>query len=59
MHERKKLMAEMSRGFLALPGGYGTLEEVAEVRLFFFCTRCSAIAEDVSPDDHLDAARNP
>src|SRR4051812_22016685 len=27
MHERKALMAERSRGFLALPGGVGTLEE--------------------------------
>ena len=31
MHERKALMAELSDGFLALPGGYGTLEEFFEV----------------------------
>ncbi|KAI5475172.1 hypothetical protein MNV49_001859 [Pseudohyphozyma bogoriensis] len=31
MHERKKIMADSSRGFVALPGGYGTLEEFAEV----------------------------
>lgn len=31
MHERKALMAELSDGFVALPGGYGTLEEFAEV----------------------------
>ena len=31
MHERKALMAELSDGFIALPGGYGTLEELAEV----------------------------
>ncbi|MGH3853362.1 MAG: TIGR00730 family Rossman fold protein [Pseudonocardiaceae bacterium] len=31
MHERKALMAELSDGFIALPGGYGTLEEFAEV----------------------------
>ncbi|HYF07856.1 MAG TPA: TIGR00730 family Rossman fold protein [Acetobacteraceae bacterium] len=30
MHERKALMAEMSDGFLALPGGHGTLEEAVE-----------------------------
>lgn len=30
MHERKLLMAERSDAFLALPGGAGTLEEVAE-----------------------------
>lgn len=27
MHERKALMAELSDGFIALPGGIGTLEE--------------------------------
>lgn len=30
MHERKALMADLSDGFVALPGGYGTLEEIAE-----------------------------
>lgn len=31
MHERKALMAELSDGFIALPGGVGTLEEIFEV----------------------------
>lgn len=31
MHERKALMAELSDGFVALPGGIGTLEELFEV----------------------------
>lgn len=31
MHERKALMARLSDGFIALPGGYGTLEELAEM----------------------------
>jgi uncharacterized protein (TIGR00730 family) len=31
MHERKALMVELSDGFIALPGGYGTLEEFSEV----------------------------
>lgn len=31
MHERKALMAELADGFVALPGGLGTLEEFAEV----------------------------
>lgn len=31
MHERKALMAELSDGFVALPGGWGTLEEIFEV----------------------------
>ncbi|MGD8428923.1 MAG: TIGR00730 family Rossman fold protein [Ectothiorhodospiraceae bacterium] len=30
MHERKALMAEYSDGFIALPGGMGTLEELFE-----------------------------
>ena len=30
MHERKALMAELSDGFVALPGGWGTLEEIFE-----------------------------
>jgi uncharacterized protein (TIGR00730 family) len=31
MHERKALMAELSDGFVALPGGTGTLDEFFEV----------------------------
>jgi uncharacterized protein (TIGR00730 family) len=31
MHERKALMAELADGFVALPGGFGTLEEFCEV----------------------------
>jgi uncharacterized protein (TIGR00730 family) len=31
MHQRKALMADLSNAFIALPGGYGTLEEFAEV----------------------------
>jgi uncharacterized protein (TIGR00730 family) len=31
MHERKAQMAELSDAFLALPGGYGTFEELCEV----------------------------
>src|SRR6185437_17018056 len=30
MHERKKLMADLADAFIALPGGYGTLEELLE-----------------------------
>lgn len=30
MHERKALMAELSDGFIAMPGGIGTLEELFE-----------------------------
>jgi uncharacterized protein (TIGR00730 family) len=31
MHERKRMMAELSDAFLVLPGGYGTLEEMFEM----------------------------
>ncbi len=31
MHARKARMAELSEGFIALPGGMGTLEELSEV----------------------------
>ena len=30
MHERKAMMADLADGFIALPGGYGTLDELAE-----------------------------
>jgi uncharacterized protein (TIGR00730 family) len=30
LHERKALMADLSDGFVALPGGFGTLDELAE-----------------------------
>jgi uncharacterized protein (TIGR00730 family) len=31
MHERKAMMADLSDGFIALPGGLGTIEELFEV----------------------------
>ncbi|RZK89452.1 MAG: TIGR00730 family Rossman fold protein [Pedobacter sp.] len=31
MHQRKQKMADLSDGFLVLPGGFGTLEELFEV----------------------------
>jgi uncharacterized protein (TIGR00730 family) len=31
MHQRKKMMADLSDGFVAMPGGAGTLEELFEV----------------------------
>jgi uncharacterized protein (TIGR00730 family) len=31
MHERKQLMYDLADGFIAMPGGLGTLEELAEV----------------------------
>ena len=31
MHERKAKMAELAQAFIALPGGFGTLDEICEV----------------------------
>jgi len=31
MHERKKTISDLSDAFIAMPGGFGTLEEVAEM----------------------------
>jgi len=31
MHERKAMMADLAEGFIAMPGGIGTLEELFEV----------------------------
>lgn len=31
MHERKQKMSALADGFIALPGGFGTLEELAEI----------------------------
>ena len=31
MHERKKRMADLSDSFIAMPGGWGTLDETAEI----------------------------
>ena len=31
MHERKTMMFELSDAFIALPGGFGTLEEILEI----------------------------
>ena len=31
MHQRKAMMFELSDGFIALPGGFGTIEEITEL----------------------------
>ncbi len=31
MHERKAMMADLADGFIALPGGFGTLDEYCEI----------------------------
>ena len=50
MHERKAVMAELSDGFIALPGGLGTLEELIEVltwaQLRFHSKPCGLLNTD-------------
>jgi uncharacterized protein (TIGR00730 family) len=31
MHQRKQRMADLAQAFIAYPGGWGTLEELAEI----------------------------
>lgn len=56
MHERKSLMALLSDGFMALPGGYGTIEEIIEVltwgQLQFHAKPCGLLNVD-GYFDHL------
>jgi uncharacterized protein (TIGR00730 family) len=58
MHERKALMAELADGFIALPGGWGTIEEIFEVltwaQLGFHQKPCGLLNED-GYYDHLFA----
>lgn len=50
MHERKATMAELSDGFVALPGGFGTLEETIEIvtwaQLRFHAKPCGLLNVD-------------
>jgi uncharacterized protein (TIGR00730 family) len=50
MHERKALMYELSDGFVALPGGLGTLEELFEI------TTWSQLGLHEKPTGLLDVA---
>jgi uncharacterized protein (TIGR00730 family) len=57
MHERKALMAELSNGFVALPGGFGTLDEFCEVltwaQLGFHSKPCALLNVAGFYDDFL------
>ena len=50
MHERKALMYELSDGFVAMPGGLGTLEELFEI------TTWSQLGLHAKPTGLLDVA---
>jgi uncharacterized protein (TIGR00730 family) len=75
MHERKALMAELSDGFIALPGGLGTIEEFFEaltwtklgihekpcglLNVCRYYDRLIQFMEHVVEQDFLDAAARP
>jgi uncharacterized protein (TIGR00730 family) len=57
MHERKQRMFELSDAFIALPGGYGTLDEVFEL-LTWPSSACTASPSPFSPSTTTSATSN-
>jgi uncharacterized protein (TIGR00730 family) len=56
MNERKRIMGEQADAFIALPGGFGTLEELAEVltlKQLHFHTKPIVIVNTKNYYDHL------
>ncbi|MGI9233767.1 MAG: TIGR00730 family Rossman fold protein [Woeseiaceae bacterium] len=57
MHARKTMMAALSDGFIAMPGGFGTLEEIIEIvtwgQLRFHDKPCGLLNVDGYFDDLL------
>ncbi len=62
MHERKAMMAELSDGFIALPGGWGTLEEIFEIltwaQLGFHRKPCGLLNVEKYYDDLISFLEN-
>ena len=62
MHERKAMMAELADGFIALPGGWGTLEEIFEMltwaQLGFHDKPCGLLNIDGYYDGLIDFLEN-
>ncbi len=62
MHERKAMMAELADGFIALPGGWGTLEEIFEIltwaQLGFHHKPCGLLNIDGYYDGLIDFLEN-
>jgi len=62
MHERKAMMAELSDGFIALPGGWGTLEEIFEIltwaQLGFHRKPCGLLNVEGYYDDMISFLEN-
>lgn len=57
MHERKARMAELSDGFIVLPGGLGTLEELFEIVTWFQLGLHDKPIAVVNPDGYWDSLR--
>jgi len=54
LHERKAVMAELADGFIALPGGLGTLEELSEVVSWAQLELHTKPIGLLAPDDYWD-----
>lgn len=58
MHQRKSIMADLSDGFIALPGGIGTMEELFEILTWShlrFHNKPCALLNVAGYYDHLNA----
>ena len=62
MHERKAMMADLADGFIALPGGWGTLEEIFEIltwaQLGFHAKPCGLLNIEAYYDDLMAFLEN-
>lgn len=62
MHERKQVMAKLAEGFVALPGGFGTFEEIFEAmtwgQLHLHAYPCAFLNVDGYYDSLTDFLRN-
>ena len=61
MHERKKRMADLSDAFIAMPGGWGTLDELAEIltwKQLGLISQPVGLLNTHSYFDHLEAQMN-
>jgi uncharacterized protein (TIGR00730 family) len=54
MHERKALMATLSDAFIALPGGYGTLDEFFQIVTWAQLTIHSKACVLINTDSYYD-----